>query len=77
MDVITIPQKTYQKLIEKALKYEYLAGIIKDEQSIFNAPPTKEIKDIIKSFKATKLYNQAFLSSLEKGLKRSSYFEQG
>jgi len=76
MSTITIPKKEYQKLIEKALRYEYLAEIIKEERDIFTPPPTRNIKEVIKSFRATKLYNPSFLKSLERGLKRSSYFRK-
>lgn len=40
----------------------------------FEAPDTWSVSKIISSFKATKKYNQKFLSSMEKGLKESGYF---
>ena len=76
MNTITITKKEYQKLAEKALRYEYLANIIKEEKDVFSSPPTKNIKEIITSFKQTNLYSPAFLKSMEKGLKRSSYFKK-
>jgi len=72
MVTITISKKEYQQLMDKALRYEYLRQIL--EEDIFAPPPTKNIKGIIREFKKTRLYNQKFLESLEKGLKRSSYF---
>lgn len=73
MSTITISKREFQKLIERALRYEYLAKIIKEEKDIFAPPPTQDIKEIIKSFRATKLYSPSFLRSLEKGLRRSSH----
>ena len=35
----------------------------------------KDIEEVIASFKSTGLYNQKFIDSLKKGLKRSSYFK--
>jgi len=73
---ITISKKEYQRLLEKALRYEYLRQILKEKEDIFAPPPTRRIKEIIKSFRETKLYSPQFLKSLEKGLKRSSYFKK-
>lgn len=76
MNTITLPKKEYQVLMEKALRYEYLANIIKAKENIFAPPPTRNVKEAIKEFRATKLYNGKFLKALEKGLKRSSYFKK-
>jgi len=73
MNTITIPQKEYQMLLDKALRYDYLETVIKQDD-LFGSPPTKDSKEIINAFKATKLYNSAFLKSLEKGLERSACF---
>jgi hypothetical protein len=73
MQTVTISKKEYQELIEKKLRYEYLHHII--EEDIFSPPPTKDVKEIIKAFQKTGLYNRKFIDSLEKGLKRSSYFK--
>lgn len=75
-NTITIPKKEYQKILEKALRYDYLRQILKEKEDIFAPPPTRDIKKIIKTFKETKLYSPEFLKSLEKGLKRSSYFKK-
>ncbi len=74
MDTVVISKKEYQELFDKRLRYEYLRQII--EEDIFSPPPTKRVEEIIKAFKQTKLYNKEFLGSLEKGLKRSSYFKK-
>lgn len=73
MQTVTISKKEYEELIEKKLRYEYLHRII--EEDIFSPPPTKDIKEIINAFKKSGLYNQKFIDSLEKGLKRSAYFK--
>ena len=71
---VTIPKKEYQHLLDKALRYEYLRQIL--EEDIFASPPTKNTKEIVMAFKKTKLYSQEFLTSLENGMKRSSYFRK-
>ncbi len=73
MQTVTISKKEYEELIEKKLRYEYLHQII--ESDIFSPPPTKDIKEIIGAFKKTGIYNQEFIDSLKKGLKRSVYFK--
>lgn len=73
MQTVTISKKEYAELLEKKLRYEYLYQII--EGDIFSPPPTKDIKELIGAFKKTGLYNQNFIDSIEKGLKRSSYFK--
>lgn len=72
MVTITIPKKEYHKLVEKALRYEYLRQIMKE--NLFASPPTQNIKEIIRNFRETGKYNQKFLKSLKQGLKRSSSF---
>ena len=74
MNVITIPKKEYQKLVETKLRYEYLRRTM--EEDIFASPPKKNIRDVLGGFKVVKKYNQKFLGSLENGLKRSSYFRR-
>lgn len=73
MQTVTISKKEYKELIEKKLRYEYLHQII--EEDIFSPPPIKDIKELIKAFQKTGFYNQRFIDSLEKGLKRSAYFK--
>ena len=75
-NTITISKKEYQKLLEKALRYEYLFQILKEKDDIFAPSPTREVKEVVRSFKATGLYSSQFLKSLEKGLRRSSYFKK-
>lgn len=73
MVTVTISKKEYQKLMDKAFRYEYLRQML--EEDIFASPPIKNTKKIIGEFKKSGYYNQRFLESLEKGLKRSSYFK--
>ena len=74
MTTVTIPRKEYQALLENKLRFEYVKKSFDDE--IFAPPPTRNVKEVVKAFKATGLYNKKFLQSLEKGLKRSSYFKK-
>jgi hypothetical protein len=74
MAKVTLPKSKYQELVEKALRYEYIQQILKED--LFASPPTRNIKKVIESFRKTGLYNKKFLKDLEKGLKRSSYFRQ-
>ncbi|QQG44997.1 MAG: hypothetical protein HYW89_03255 [Candidatus Sungiibacteriota bacterium] len=72
MSVITIPKKEYRILLDAKLRYEYLRQVM--EKDIFSPPPTKKITEVLGAFRATKKYNQKFLKSLGRGLRRSSYF---
>ena len=72
MAKITIPKQDYQKLVEKALRYEYIRQAMKED--LFISPPTRNVKKIIEEFKKTGRYNQKFLESLERGLRQSSHF---
>ena len=74
MATITIPKIEYDILKKKAGLYEHIRTVM--EKDIFASPPTADIKEVMDAFKNTKRYNKAFLNSLGKGLKRSSYFHQ-
>lgn len=74
MVTITLPKKEYHRLVEKALRYDYIRQLLKED--IFASPPTRSIKKVIESFARTGLYKKEFLRSLERGLKRSSYFQK-
>jgi len=73
MATITVPKKEYQRLLDRALRYEYLRQLM--EGDIFSPPPSQNSKEVIGAFEKTGLYNQAFLKSLKKGLMRSSLFK--
>ena len=74
MTTVTILKKEYQQLLDKALRYEYLRQLM--EGDVFTSPPTRNSKKVVGAFEKTKLYNQKFLKSLEKGLGRSSHFKK-
>lgn len=76
-ETITIAKKEYQSLAERALRYDFLVDLVQKKEDIFAPPIVKDTKRVIQDFRATKLYTSAFLKSLEKGLKRSSYFNNG
>ena len=70
---ITVSKREYERLVEKALRYDYLRQAI--QENIFRSPPTRESRIVLGDFQKTGKYNQKFLNSLERGLKRSSYFK--
>ena len=70
MPSVSIPQKQYQELLDKSLRFEYLKLVLKED--IFSPPPTKDAHEIVGHFAATKRYSKNFLQSLKKGLTRSS-----
>ena len=74
MSTITITKRKYQDLVATKFRYEYLREIFNTD--ILSQPPVKNVKEVIKEFKQTKLYNASFLKSLEKGLNRSNYFKK-
>ncbi|MEX2033439.1 MAG: hypothetical protein WD889_02665 [Candidatus Colwellbacteria bacterium] len=73
MASVTISKKEYRELLDKKLRYEYLREFLKKD--IFSPPLSKNVKTTIKAFKETRRYNEKFLKSLERGLKRSSHFK--
>ena len=72
MKTVTIPKKTYEELVEKKLRYDYLRQIMVAD--VFAPPSIRRTGEVVRQFRATKRYNKKFLESLERGLKRSSYF---
>ena len=72
MTTITIPKKEYKTLVEAKLRYEYLRRGL--EEDLFSAPPTRNVKEVVRVFAGMKKYSKEFLNSLERGLKRSSHF---
>lgn len=72
METITLTKKEYDKLLKKALSYDYLRELMAED--VFASPPAKDVKKVIKTFADTGKYNQKFLKSLGKGLKRSNHF---
>lgn len=70
---ITIPQKKYQELVNKALRYDYFQSVLKED--LFASPPTRSAKAISTEFAATGQYSAAFIKSLQQGLERSDYYD--
>ncbi len=71
---ITLPYTEYQELKQIKKCYELAREFFKLEP--LQRPATKNSKKIINDFRKTGLYNEKFLSSVEKGLKESSYFSK-
>ena len=71
MPSVHIPQKQYQELVDKSMRFEYLKLVLKED--IFSPPPTKDAHEIMGHFTATQRYSKKFLQSLKKGLMRSSF----
>jgi len=72
MVTVTLPKIEYLNLKKRAEAFDkMIAGI---NPSFFFIPLEKSRKKIISEFSRTKLYNREFLKSLEKGLKRSTFF---
>ena len=71
MQTVTIPRNEYNTLLASRMKFDYLRQILIDD--FFSPPPTKNIEAITRAFDETGKYNKAFINSLKKGLKRSSY----
>ncbi len=73
MSTVTISKTKYEILRRRAVAYDRIITVARED--IFSPPPTKNIKEVMRDFRATKKYSPAFLKSLEKGLSRSSYFK--
>ena len=74
MSTITLPKIEYLDLKKRAEAFDKMVADI--NPSFFFIPAEKSRKKIISNFRKTKLYNKPFLKSLEKGLKRSSFFNK-
>lgn len=74
MSNVTISKKEYDDLLDKKLRYEYMRQLLVGDY--FSSPPTKKVSEAMKAFRESKRYNKEFLASLEKGLKRSAYFNK-
>ena len=61
MVTITIPKSEYQKLTDKALRYDFLRQMLKED--VFSRPPTKNIRITLEEFRKTGKYNEKFLGT--------------
>ena len=72
MSTITLPKIEYINLKTRAEAFDKMVAHI--NPNFFFVPAEKSRKKIISEFSKTKLYNKKFLSSLNEGLGRSSFF---
>lgn len=72
MSTVTISKTKYETLKREATAYRKFASAARVE--LFKSPPTRDTKKIIAAMKETGRYTKKFLTSLEKGLKKSAYF---
>ncbi len=70
--MIRVPKTEYQRLSSIAKRYEMLRRAF--TANFFEQPSTKSRKEVLKALSASGKYNQAFLQSVQAGLKDSSYF---
>ncbi len=69
MSQITISKKEYTQLKSQSLAYKKVAS------KLFAAIVRNPIEDVVADFKKTGLYTGKFLSNLENGLRKSSYYK--
>jgi len=74
MQTVTLPKTEYQELNRVKRRYEMMRKLLQLDS--FDKPTTKNTKKIIDEFRKTRLYNEDFLKSLERGLKDSPYFSK-
>lgn len=71
-NMIRIPRKEYEQLSSVAERYASLERFFAVGE--FMEPPMKDAGKTIKEMRATGLYKEAFLKSLERGLRESHTF---
>lgn len=69
METITISKSEYKRLLSAEKAYKKIAG------QIYKTVIESDVKDVVSDFKKTKLYTEDFLTDLEDGLKKSTYFK--
>jgi hypothetical protein len=72
MSIVTLQKTEYLSLKNRAEAFDTIVATINPE--FLWVPREKSTKKVISEMSKTKLYNKKFLTSLEKGLKRSSFF---
>jgi hypothetical protein len=73
MITVTVPKTEYEILKSQAYAYKQLLNAV-SENAV--TPPTRSKSKVLAAFKKTGKYNATFLTSLKKGLNRSSFFTQ-
>lgn len=74
MSTVTIQKAEYQALKECAEAYGRIISAA--EVDFFASPPTRSKKEVLKALRGTRRYSKAFLTSVGRGLSRSSYFKK-
>lgn len=69
METITIPIREYRRLLSAEKAYKKIAG------QIYKTAIDTNVNEVVSDFRKTKLYTEEFLTDLEEGLKKSSYFK--
>lgn len=74
MNSATITATQYKALKERANAYERIVSAARRE--LFAPPPVRSGWETISAFRKTGKYNEAFLKSLERGLRESTSFSE-
>jgi hypothetical protein len=72
-DTVTLPKTEYEYLHRIAERYELLQTAVRED--FFEKPPVHDAEEIVAAFKNTGRYSGAFLQSIARGLKHSSFFK--
>jgi hypothetical protein len=72
--MVTISRTEYKELKERADAYSRIISAA--EVDLFTSPPTRSKKELMKALRGTRRYSKAFLTSIGRGLSRSSYFKK-
>lgn len=70
MTTLTIPKAEYEILNKQARAFRGLISIF------FESIVKDSVKNVVADFRKTNFYTDEFLSDLELGLKKSSYFKK-
>lgn len=73
-ETIRIPKKEYKRLTTIADRFDLMRQFLTDD--FFVESSIKDVKQTIKEFRATGLYNEEFLESLERGLRESAHLSR-
>ena len=74
MGTITLARSKYEVMKKRAEAYERILSIL--EEDLFTPPPFRSRDKIVSEFRKTGLYSLKFIETLEKSLRRSSFFEK-
>ncbi|MDP3735375.1 MAG: hypothetical protein Q8R39_03035 [bacterium] len=73
-DTVTLPKTEYEYLHRIAERYELLQNAVRED--FFEEPSVRDTGEIIATFKKSERYNKAFLQSLSRGLRESSFLKK-